>query len=83
MTKKTTPKSDLTKKIKDYMKDNIQPILQMDGGDVEFISYEDGILKIRLQGACAHCPSAQMTLKFGIENRIKSEIPEVKEVIAV
>jgi len=83
VTKKTTPKSDLTKKIKDYMKDNIQPILQMDGGDVEFISYEDGILKIRLQGACAHCPSAQMTLKFGIENRIKSEIPEVKEVIAV
>ncbi len=85
MTKKVQSKKDdeKIKIIKAFIEDNIKPVLQMDGGDVEFINYEDDILKIRLKGACMHCPSANMTLKFGIENRLKQEIPDIKEVVAV
>lgn len=58
----------------------IRPMLQADGGDVELVSVEDGIVKVRLQGACAGCPMSQMTLKNGIERFLKSEIPEVVSV---
>ena len=61
----------------------IRPFLQADGGDAELVSIEDGIVKIRLQGACHGCPMATMTLKQGIETNLKKEVPEVKEVIAV
>ncbi len=61
----------------------IRPNLQKDGGDVEFVSEEDGIVKVRLQGACAGCPMSQMTLKNGIERLLKTEIPEVKLVESV
>ncbi|MGB9781301.1 NifU family protein [Caldanaerobacter sp.] len=62
----------------------IRPSLQADGGDVELIDVtEDGIVKVRLTGACGGCPFATLTLKEGIERAIKEEIPEVKEVIAV
>ncbi|MDP9750936.1 MULTISPECIES: NifU family protein [Thermoanaerobacter] len=62
----------------------LRPSLQADGGDVELIDVtEDGIVKIRLTGACGGCPFATLTLKEGIERAIKEEIPEVKEVIAV
>lgn len=60
--------------------DKIRPMLQADGGDVEFIDIEDGVVKVRLQGACAGCPMSQMTLKNGIERLLKEEIPEVKSV---
>ena len=63
--------------------DKIRPMLQADGGDVELISVEDGIVKVRLQGACAGCPMSQMTLKNGIEKLLKREIPEVKAVEGV
>ncbi len=64
--------------------DQIRPALQADGGDVELVEVtEDGIVKVRLQGACGSCPMSQMTLKMGIEKRIKEEIPSIKEVIAV
>jgi Fe-S cluster biogenesis protein NfuA len=64
--------------------DKVRPMLQRDGGDVKFISVsEDGIVKVELQGACAGCPGAKMTLKAGIERVLKEEIPEVKEVIGV
>ena len=53
----------------------------MDGGDVEFRSFENGIVTLLLQGACSTCPSSTMTLKMGIENRLRSEIPEVLEVV--
>ena len=69
------------------MKDKIQtvlnkirPMLQADGGDVEFVGLEEGVVKVRLQGACAGCPMSQMTLKNGIERLLKQEIPEVKSV---
>ena len=64
--------------------ERIRPALQADGGDLELVDVgEDGIVKVRLKGACAGCPMSQMTLKQGIESTLKQEIPEVKEVIAV
>jgi Fe-S cluster biogenesis protein NfuA len=61
----------------------IRPALQADGGDVEFVDVVDGIVKVRLTGACGGCPMSQMTLKMGIERRLKKEVPEVKSVEAV
>jgi Fe-S cluster biogenesis protein NfuA len=58
----------------------IRPMLQADGGDVELVDVEDGVVKVRLQGACSGCPMSQMTLKNGIEKFLKKEIPEVKSV---
>ncbi len=58
----------------------IRPQLQADGGDVEYVDMKDGIVKVRLKGACAGCPMSQMTLKNGIEKLLKKEIPEVKSV---
>ncbi len=63
--------------------EKIRPNLQKDGGDVEFVSEEGGIVKVRLKGACAGCPMSQMTLKNGIERLLKTEIPEVKVVESV
>ncbi|MBN1113945.1 MAG: NifU family protein [Oligoflexia bacterium] len=61
--------------------DKIRPALQADGGDVELVDVtDDGVVKVRLRGACAHCMGAVMTLKNGIESRLKAEIPEVKSV---
>ena len=61
----------------------IRPMLQSDGGDVELVDVIDGVVKVRLQGACAGCPGAQMTLKMGIEKQLKQSIPEVKSVESV
>lgn len=62
----------------------IKPRLQADGGDVELVDVsEDGIVKVKLVGACGSCPMAQMTLKMGIERHLKENVPEVKEVVAV
>jgi Fe-S cluster biogenesis protein NfuA len=58
----------------------IRPMLQADGGDVELVDVQDGVVKVRLQGACAGCPMSQMTLKNGIERLLKSEIPEISSV---
>ncbi|OQX26343.1 MAG: hypothetical protein BWK80_10825 [Desulfobacteraceae bacterium IS3] len=58
----------------------IRPSLQADGGDVEFVDMTDGVVKVRLKGACAGCPMSQMTLKNGIEKLLKKEIPQVKSV---
>jgi len=60
----------------------IRPSLVADGGNVELIDVNDGVVKIKLTGACAGCPMATMTLKSGIERILKQEIPEVKEVVA-
>jgi|TARA_B100000035_G_C20538192_1_gene352678 Fe-S cluster biogenesis protein NfuA len=63
--------------------DTIRPALMADGGNVELVDVEDGIAKVRLQGACGTCPSALMTLKQGIEVRVKEDVPEIQEVEAV
>jgi len=61
----------------------IRPALQADGGDVELVEVKDGVVKVKLTGACGGCPMSQMTLKMGIERILKKEVPEVKEVRAV
>lgn len=63
--------------------DKIRPSLQADGGDVELVDIENGIVKVRLQGACKGCPMSQMTLKNGIEKILKKEVPEVEAVEGV
>lgn len=63
--------------------DLIRPFLISDGGDVEFVKYEDNIVHVRLVGACAGCAMANATLKDGIEAALKDAIPEIKEVINV
>ena len=60
--------------------DEIRPALQADGGDVEFIDFKDGVVLLRMQGACGSCPMSVMTLKQGIETRMKERIPEVTDV---
>ena len=64
--------------------EKVRPMLQADGGDVELVDVSpEGIVKVKLTGACGCCPMSQMTLKMGVEKLIKQEVPEVKEVIAV
>ena len=61
--------------------EKIRPTLQADGGDVELVDVgKDGVVRVRLQGACAGCPMSQMTLRNGIERVLKKEVPEVKAV---
>ncbi|MDR2072357.1 MAG: NifU family protein [Spirochaetaceae bacterium] len=73
----------LEEKVKSVL-DSVRPSLQADGGDVEFVSVsEDGKVSVKLVGACGHCPMATMTLKNGIENYLKKEIPEVTAVVGV
>lgn len=61
----------------------IKPALQADGGDVELVDVEDGVVKVKLTGACASCPVATVTLKQGIERILKEQIADIKEVVAV
>ncbi len=63
--------------------DKVRPNLMADGGNVELVDVEDGVVKVKLKGACEGCPMSQMTLKMGIERILKKEIPEVKEVVSV
>ena len=63
--------------------EEVRPSLQMDGGDVEFVDLEDGVVKVRLLGHCAGCPMSQMTLKMGIEGYLKKKVPGVKSVESV
>ncbi len=63
--------------------ETIRPALQADGGDIQLVSVEDGIVKVRLTGACGGCPMSQMTMTQGVEQAIRRVVPEVKKVIAV
>jgi Fe-S cluster biogenesis protein NfuA len=74
----------IVEKIEDTL-DLIRPALRGDGGDVEFVAYDDseGVVQLRLMGACSSCPISTLTVKQGIERRIKQMIPEVREVQAV
>jgi Fe-S cluster biogenesis protein NfuA len=63
--------------------EEIRPSLQADGGDVELVGVKDGVVSLRLTGACGCCPMSTMTLKMGIERVLKSKFPEVKEVLSV
>lgn len=72
----------MEEKIKEVL-NMLRPYLQNDGGDLEFVKYEDGVCYIKLRGACSHCAMMEYTLKDGIETALKREIPEIKEVINV
>jgi Fe-S cluster biogenesis protein NfuA len=61
----------------------IRPALQSDGGDIELVDVVDGVVKVRLTGACGGCPMSQMTLKMGVEKVLKQQVPEVKSVETV
>jgi Fe-S cluster biogenesis protein NfuA len=63
--------------------DEVRPNLQADGGDIELVDVEDGIVKVQLKGACAGCPMSTMTVKWGVENLLKKKIPEVVRVETV
>lgn len=71
---------DVENQIRELLDKRIRPAVAQDGGDVVFEKYEDGIVYLRLRGACAGCPSATATLKFGIEQMLRHFIPEVQEV---
>ncbi|MDA1353943.1 MAG: NifU family protein [bacterium] len=73
---------EIAQRIITILNEEIRPAVAMDGGDVAFKSFENGVVTLELQGACSNCPASTMTLKMGIENRLKEEIPEVEEVIA-
>ena len=70
-------------KIKQILDEEIRPAVAMDGGDITFDKYDDGVVYLFLQGSCSGCPSSTMTLKMGIETRLKEMIPEIKEVVAI
>ena len=63
--------------------EEIRPFLQADGGNIELIDVQDGVVKVKLTGACGSCPMSQMTLKRGVEARLKAKVPGVKEVVSV
>ena len=79
----STPDTDLVKEIKELLEARVRPAVAQDGGDIIFDRFEDGIVYLRLQGACAGCPSSTMTLKSGIENMLRYYVPEVTEVRSV
>jgi len=77
-------KEEAVKEKVEAVLNRIRPALQADGGDVELIDVtSDGVVKIRLTGACRGCPLSEMTLKVGIEKTLKQEVPEVKAVVAL
>lgn len=74
--------SDLKQAIEKAL-EKIRPLLQRDGGDIELVAVTDGVVKVRLTGACKGCPMSQMTLKQGVEKMLLKEVPGLKEVQAV
>lgn len=80
---KEKKESKMKEKVEEAIKD-IRPSLRADGGDVELVEItEEGVVKVRLMGACCGCMMSQLTLKSGIEGYLKQQVPEVKEVVAV
>ena len=82
MSQQTNLEDDMVEEVKAVL-EQIRPALQADGGDVELVEVSDeGVVKVRLVGACGHCPMSTMTLKMGIERTLKDKVPGFKEVIA-
>ena len=73
---------DVVKRVKELLENYVKPAVEMDGGAIQFKSYNDGVVNLVLQGSCSGCPSSMITLKAGIEGMMKRMIPEVKEVVA-
>ena len=75
--------SKIVIQIKELLEEKIKPAVAQDGGDIQFVRYEDEIVFLELRGSCAGCPSSTLTLKSGIENMLKYYIPEIKSVEAI
>jgi len=73
---------DVVKRIKEMLENYVKPAVEMDGGNISFRGYNDGVVNLMLQGSCSGCPSSMITLKSGIEGMMKRMIPEVREVVA-
>ncbi len=73
----------MQKKVKEVIEKEVRPLLAMDGGSIDLLSAENGVVKVRLSGACAGCPMSQFTLANFVEATLKEKVPEVKEVIMV
>lgn len=73
---------DVVKRIKELLDNYVRPAVEMDGGAIQFKSYNDGVVNLAMQGSCSGCPSSMITLKAGIEGMMKRMIPEVQEVVA-
>jgi Fe-S cluster biogenesis protein NfuA len=73
----------VTARIRTILERDVRPYVEQDGGEIVFAGYHDGVVEVVLQGACAGCPSSSITLKMGIEARLKEEIPEVRSVVAL
>jgi Fe-S cluster biogenesis protein NfuA len=73
---------DVVKRIKELLENYVKPAVEMDGGAIQFKSYQEGVVNLMLQGSCSGCPSSMITLKAGIEGMMKRMIPEVREVVA-
>lgn len=69
--------------IEKVLNERIRPLLAKDGGSIELVEVQDGIVKVRLTGACHGCPMAQMTLTRLVETKLKDELPDIKQVVAV
>jgi len=79
----TENEAEIVKKIKDLLETYVKPAVEMDGGNIEFESFNEGTVRLIMQGACSGCPSSTVTLKAGIEGMMKRMVPEVKTVEAV
>jgi len=75
--------SDVVRQIKELLDARVRPMVAMDGGDIEFASFEEGVVYLHMRGACAGCPSSTATLKGGVENLLKHFVPEVREVRSI
>ena len=75
--------NEIEKKIVKILEQKIRPAVARDGGDIKFIEFKDGVVKVQLQGSCSGCPSSTMTLKKGVQNLLCHYLPEVKEVVAI
>ena len=75
--------SEIEKRIQAFLDEEIRPAVANDGGDVSLDRFEDGVVYLHMQGACSGCPSSAMTLKMGIETKMKELIPEVMEVVQI
>lgn len=74
--------TEIERKIKQLLEDHVKPAVEMDGGAIDFKSFENGVVTVELKGSCSGCPSSTMTLKSGIENLLKRMVPEVETVEA-
>ena len=74
---------ELVQRIRRILEDEVRPAVAMDGGDIVFAGYREGVVEVYMHGSCSGCPSSTATLRLGIEARLREEIPEVQEVVAL